>query len=80
MRLTFHLDVAAGALRFRQRGCHLVLAGVRVRVPSVLAPRVDAVALPTRDGGVAVAVRIASPLTDLLIAYAGVVEIVEDPG
>lgn len=77
LRFTFRLEVAEGGIGFTQRACHLVLGRLRLPIPTRLSPRVDAAARPTRDCGVVVSVRVASPLLGLLISYAGVVTIVE---
>lgn len=77
LRFTFGLEVAEGGLRFVQGACYLVLGRLQLPLPTRLAPRVDALARPVGDRGVAVSVRVTTPLIGLLLGYAGVVTIVE---
>ena len=70
--MLFRLSVEGGALAYRQEGAFLRIKGLRVRLPRLLAPRVEAWERAA-EGGVSVSVRVTSPLTGPLISYEGLV-------
>lgn len=78
LRLTFLLDADGCTLRFHQQDCQVV-AGLRLPMPTALAPQVDATVRPgpARDQ-VSVSVRITCALTGPLLTYAGVMSIEEN--
>ncbi|MBW3665742.1 MAG: DUF4166 domain-containing protein, partial [Actinobacteria bacterium] len=79
LRLTFALEADAGTLRFHQRDCCLVVAGLRMPIPADLTPRVDATVEPTRNTvQVWVRVQIATPMTGPLLTYTGPMSIEKD--
>ena len=77
LAFVFVLDVAGEALRFRQRACHVRIGGVRLPIPSVLAPCVSAVVAPAACRGAVVSVRVDTPLLGRLLAYVGTVQVQE---
>jgi hypothetical protein len=77
--LLFRLSVEGGALAYRQEGAFLRVRSLGVRLPRLLAPRVEAWERADR-GGVRVSVRVTAPLVGLLIRYEGLVETEEDAG
>ena len=70
--MLFRLSVEGGALAYRQEGAFLRVKSLRVRLPRLLAPRVEAWERAA-GGGVNVSVRVTSPLTGPLISYEGLV-------
>jgi Domain of unknown function (DUF4166) len=68
----FRLSAEGGALAYRQEGAFLRVKSLRVRLPRLLAPRVEAWERAA-EGGVSVSVRVTSPLTGPLISYEGLV-------
>jgi hypothetical protein len=77
--LRFRLKVEGGALSYRQEDAALRVKSLRVKLPRLLAPRVEA-RERADEGGVRVTVRVTSPLTGPLIRYEGVVRTEEDAG
>lgn len=76
--LLFRLSVEAGALLYRHEGAAVRVRGLRVRLPRLLAPRVEAWERGDEGGGVRVAVCVTAPLAGLLIRYEGLVRTEED--
>ena len=70
--ILFRLTAEGGALAYRQEGAFLRVKSLRVRLPRLLAPRVEAWERAA-EGGVSVSVRVTSPLTGPLISYEGTV-------
>jgi hypothetical protein len=70
--ILFRLTAEGGALAYRQEGAFLRVKSLRVRLPRLLAPRVEAWERAA-EGGVNVSVRVTSPLTGPLISYEGLV-------
>jgi hypothetical protein len=77
--LLFRLGVEGGALAYRQEGAFLRVSKLRVRLPRLLAPRVEAWERAD-EGGVRVSVCVTAPLTGQLISYEGLVRTEEDEG
>jgi hypothetical protein len=71
----FALQAAGDMLWFRQQRCQLRLGRLGIRLPRVLAPRIDAVVAPAPRGGVAVSVRAGVRPLGVLLTYEGVVDI-----
>ncbi|MBV8855564.1 MAG: DUF4166 domain-containing protein [Acidobacteria bacterium] len=69
--LLFRLKAEGGALLYRQEGVALRVGGLRVRLPRLLAPCVEAWERGDKDGGVQVSVCVTAPLVGLLIRYEG---------
>lgn len=69
----FRLRAEGGALAYAQEGAFLRVKGLRVRLPRLLAPRVEAWERAEVGGGVRVSVRVTSALTGPLISYEGLV-------
>lgn len=78
--LLFRLSVEAGALAYYQEGAFLRVKSLRVRLPRLLAPRVEAREHAGERGGVRVSVCVTAPLAGLLIRYEGLVKTEEDAG
>lgn len=70
--ILFRLTAEGGALAYDSEGAFLRVKGLRVRLPRLLAPRVEA-RERAAAGGVEVSVRVTSPLTGPLISYEGTV-------
>jgi hypothetical protein len=77
--LLFRLSVRGGALAYEQEGAFLRVSSLRVRLPRLLAPRVEAWERAD-EGGVRVSVCVTAPLAGLLIRYEGLVETEEGAG
>ena len=77
--LLYRLSVEGGALAYRQEGAFLRVGKLRVRLPRLLAPRVEAWERAD-EGGVRVSVCVTAPLTGPLISYEGLVRPKEDGG
>ena len=77
--LHFRLTAEGGALAYRQEGAFLRVKSLRVRLPRLLAPRVEAWERAD-EGGVRVSVCVMSPLTGPLISYEGLVRMKEAEG
>lgn len=71
--MLFRLSVEDGALVYRQERAALRVGVLKVRLPRLLAPRVEAWERAEKDGGVRVSVCVTSPLVGLLIRYEGLV-------
>jgi hypothetical protein len=71
--LLFRLSVEGGALAYRQERAALRAGGLKIKLPRLLAPRVEAWERADKDGGVRVSVCVTSPLVGLLIRYEGLV-------
>ncbi len=80
--LLYRLHAEGGALAYRQEGAAVRAGRLRLRLPRLLAPRVEAWERAERDGGegVLVSVRVTSPLVGLLIEYEGLVRMEEETG
>ena len=75
MELRLRLRAEGGALLVESAGSALVLGALRVRLPGMLSPRVDArVAAAGTGDRVEVSVKVEAPLAGLLLAYAGYLE------
>lgn len=77
--LLFRLTVEGGALAYVQEGAALRVRSLRVRLPRLLAPSVEA-RERADAGGVRVSVRVTTPLAGLLIRYEGTVGTEGDAG
>ncbi|MFL6333733.1 MAG: DUF4166 domain-containing protein [Pyrinomonadaceae bacterium] len=77
--LLFRLTAEGGALAYRQEGAALRVGGLRVRLPRLLAPHVEAWER-AEEGGVRVSVRVTAPLFGPLISYEGLVSLKEEEG
>jgi hypothetical protein len=77
--LLFRLTAEGGALAYRQEGAALRVRSLRVRLPRMLAPSVEAVERADA-GGVRVSVCVTAPVAGLLIRYEGTVRTEEDAG
>lgn len=74
IEVRFRLSVDAGALRFEQLGAALALGRFfRLEMPRRLRPRIDASVGPARSGHGQMEVRVVlrTPITGMLLAYAG---------
>ena len=77
--LLFRLSAEGGALAYRQENAFLRVRELRVRLPRLLAPRVEAWERADA-GGVRVSVCVTAPLTGPLVSYEGLVGLREDEG
>jgi hypothetical protein len=77
--LLFRLNVEGGALAYCQEGAFLRVGSLRVRLPRLLAPRVEA-RERADGGGVRVSVCVTAPLFGALISYEGLVGLKEEKG
>jgi hypothetical protein len=77
--LLYRLTAEGGALLYAQEGAALRVKGLRVRLPRLLAPRVEAWERAD-EGGVRVTVCVTAPLTGPLISYEGLVRMKEGDG
>jgi hypothetical protein len=77
--LLFRLSVKGGALAYDQEGAFLRVRSLRVRLPRLLAPHVEAWER-AEGGGVRVSVCVTAPLAGLLIRYEGLVKTEEGAG
>ncbi|MFL6254863.1 MAG: DUF4166 domain-containing protein [Pyrinomonadaceae bacterium] len=75
--LLFRLKVEGGALAYRHAGAALRAGSLRVNMPRLLAPRVEAWERAGEDG-VHVSVCVTAPLVGLLIRYEGLVRTKEE--
>jgi hypothetical protein len=76
--LLFRLTAEGGALTYHQEGAALRVRSLRVRLPRLLAPRVEAWERAGEGGeGVRVSVSVTAPLTGPLISYEGLVTLKE---
>jgi hypothetical protein len=73
IEVRFRLSVDAGALRFEQLGAALVLGRFRLEMPRWLWPQIYASvgAVPSGHGQMEVRVVLSTPITGMLLAYAG---------
>lgn len=78
--LLFRLSVEGGALAYYSEGAFLRVKSLRVRLPRLLAPRVEAWERADEGGGVRVSVCVTAPLAGLLIRYEGLVKTEEGAG
>jgi hypothetical protein len=78
--LLYRLTAEGGALAYRQEGAALRVRSLRVRLPRLLAPQVEAWERADEGGGVRVSVRVTAPLFGPLISYEGLVTLKEDEG
>ena len=78
--LRFRLTAEGGALAYRQEGAFLRVSSWGVRLPRLLAPRVEAWERAEEGGGVRVSVCVTAPLVGLLIRYEGLVKTEEGAG
>jgi len=77
--ILFRLTAEGGALLYDSEGAFLRVRSLRVRLPRLLAPRVEAWERAA-EGGVSVSVCVTSPLTGPLISYEGLVRTEEGGG
>lgn len=77
MALVFRLDTDGDVLHFRQIACEVRFGRFCLPVPAPFAPRVAAAVGPAPDSGVAVAVRVDSCWTGVLLAYEGTVALAQ---
>ena len=75
LEFTFHLDRRGGSVVYVQRDTFLVTGPMRVRIPAVLAPRVEAREDPAGPARIALDVRVTLPGIGLLIGYGGIIEV-----
>lgn len=75
--LLFRLHVEGGALAYRGEGAALRAGSLRLPLPRLLAPRVEAWERAD-EGGVRVSVCVTAPLVGLLIRYEGLVRLEEE--
>jgi hypothetical protein len=81
VEMLFRLKAEGGALVYTQEGLALRAGRLRVPLPRLLAPRVEASERAGRGGrGVRVFVRVTAPLVGLVIRYEGLVTTEEDAG
>ena len=73
----FALEARERSLFYVQRAAAFVLGRVRLRIPDVWAPRVEAREDPAGPTAIRVDVRVTLPLLGLLIAYDGTMELDE---
>ena len=74
MELRLAVSVAEGGIRFDQKSAHLRVLGLRIRLPRILAPRIEAFERPGSDGSSAeIGVTLRAPLAGLLVSYTGCV-------
>ena len=78
--LLFRLKAEGGALLYAQEDAALRVKSLRVRLPRLLAPRVEAWERADEGGDVRVTVRVTAPLTGPLISYEGLVRTEEGEG
>lgn len=79
LELRFRLEASQGSLIFRQVAAVLLCGMVRLRLPAVLAPTVDAREDPAGARRVSVHVNVALPAVGPVLTYDGTIDI-EDPG
>ena len=77
--LLFRLKAEGGALLYASESAALRVKSLRVRLPSLLAPRVEARERADEDG-VRVSVCVTAPLFGPLISYEGLVRTEEEAG
>ena len=75
LEFCFHLRVIDGALTYVQASVALMVGPLRIPLPRLLSPRVEAREVPIGERGVYVRVRISAPGIGLLISYEGCVEV-----
>lgn len=78
--LLCRLEVEGGALAYYQEAAILRVRSLGVRLPRLLAPRVEARERADVGGGVRVCVRVTAPLFGPLISYEGLVGVKEGEG
>jgi hypothetical protein len=79
LEFRFQLDVSEGSLRYRQQDAAFRWRPVRVRIPSPLAPRIEACEDSAGPWRVHAQVRVTLPVIGTLMAYEGIIEIEETP-
>ncbi|HXZ28105.1 MAG TPA: DUF4166 domain-containing protein [Terriglobales bacterium] len=77
LELCLRLRAQDGALLFQPAGSALALGALRVRLPGMLSPRVNAEVAAGAGDRVQVSVRVEAPLAGLLLAYAGYLDMEE---
>lgn len=75
----FQLDVAGGGLVFRQRRASFVFGSIRLPLPAVSAPRVDAREDAVGDRRLRIYVRVTVPMLGPVLTYEGTVDYEESP-
>ena len=76
--LRFRLKSEGGSLLYASEGAALRVKSLRVRLPRLLAPRVEAWERADEGGDVRVFVRVTAPLVGPLIRYEGLVKTTEE--
>jgi hypothetical protein len=75
VELVLRVDVVGGGVRFRQVGAKLVTRTLRVRLPRLVAPRIDGeVSLSPETMRPHVEVSLRAPIAGLVLGYAGTVD------
>jgi hypothetical protein len=74
--VSYHLEVAGGALYYRQRGMALRMGPLRLPIPGWLAPQISAreSAMPD-EKSTHISVKVTLPLIGLLVSYKGYIKI-----
>ncbi|HEX9365894.1 MAG TPA: DUF4166 domain-containing protein [Vicinamibacterales bacterium] len=81
LELRFRLDASQGSLVFRQTEAAFLCGTVRLRIPAVLAPRVDAREDPAGARQVSIRVRVVLPAVGPVLTYDGTIDIdIEETG
>ena len=75
----FRLEASDGTLLFHQVGAALMVGSLRMRLPAICAPAIDAREGPVSARRVAVSVRIDVPAGGRVLSYDGVIDIEESP-
>ncbi|PYR75084.1 MAG: DUF4166 domain-containing protein [Acidobacteria bacterium] len=75
----FRLEASDGSLLFHQVGAALMVGSLRMRLPAICAPAIDAREGPVSARRVAVSVRIDVPAGGRVLSYDGVIDIEESP-
>ncbi len=76
LEFRFRLATHGGALVYRQRDASVILGPLRLRLPSPLAPQIDA-REAAAGSGISITVRVTLPWFGLLLVYSGTI-FVED--
>ena len=80
LQFRFRLHVSDGSLFYVQRQAAVLCWPVRLPIPALCAPRVEAREDPAGPERIQVEVRVLLPAIGLLISYAGIVEVEEHRG
>jgi hypothetical protein len=77
LELRFRLEVLEGSLFFRQRDAALIVGSMRIRLPTGLAPSIEAREDPAGERRIRIHVRLVLPAVGPLITYEGIIHIEE---